>query len=367
MPIEYDTIIIGAGIAGASLAYTLTQQNQKVLLLDKRGIAKGGSGAAGAFVSPKIGKGSPLLTLTNQAFISAKDFYLSTCPTHFHQTGVLRIPKDAIDAIKFAEYESYMSNSYQHYSKERLQDLGIKCHFDSVYFDEAGDCDAVKVCHALLQGIDVVIHEVKTLKQENNLWAIDHYRSKNIVLATGYENDLVDIRYMGIKGIWGTRADFSSALALPMSMHQSMSVGANKEGIIKIGATHEREIYTAIRCKEAQALALKEKASALIDTSDLVLKNTFCGMRAGCRDYFPILGSVIDVAYMLEQYPSIKKGSKAPLQYLQNLYVFNGLGGRGFVFAPMMAEILASHITKGKEIDRRVCADRLFLKWCRKL
>jgi tRNA 5-methylaminomethyl-2-thiouridine biosynthesis bifunctional protein len=90
-------------------------------------------------------------------------------------------------------------------------------------------------------------------------------------------------------------------------------------------------------------------------------------MRAGCRDYFPIVGSVIDVSYMLKHYPSLQKGSKAPLKYIKNLYVFNGLGGRGFVFAPMMAEVLASHITKGREIDTRVCADRLFLKWCRKL
>ena len=67
---HYDTIIIGAGIAGATLAHTLTKKNQNVLVLDKNGIASGGSGAAGAFVSPKIGKGSALQTLTNEAFSS---------------------------------------------------------------------------------------------------------------------------------------------------------------------------------------------------------------------------------------------------------------------------------------------------------
>ena len=116
----YDTIIIGAGIAGATAAYTLTQENQKVIVLDKNGIATGGSGAAGAFVSPKIGKGSALQTLTNEAFEYAKDFYLSTCPEHFHQTGVIRIPKDEVDAQKFGEYEKYNENTYEVYSKKKF-------------------------------------------------------------------------------------------------------------------------------------------------------------------------------------------------------------------------------------------------------
>ncbi|HFS82645.1 MAG TPA: FAD-dependent oxidoreductase, partial [Epsilonproteobacteria bacterium] len=54
----YDAIVIGAGIAGASAAYFLREKGDRVLVLDKQGIARGGSGAAGAFVSPKIGKGS---------------------------------------------------------------------------------------------------------------------------------------------------------------------------------------------------------------------------------------------------------------------------------------------------------------------
>ncbi len=367
----YDTIIVGAGIAGATLAYVLTQQHQKVLVLDKKGIASGGSGAAGAFVSPKIGKGSALQTLTNEAFEYAKDFYLRTCPEHFHQTGVIRIPKDEADAQKFFEYEKYNENSYEWYSKERLHALGIEAGFDSFFFPEAGDCDAPKVCQFLLSDIEVRIEEVLQLQKENQLYQLltphSSLLTKNVVLATGYESTLADLRYMGIRGTWGTREDFGSTLDLNVSMHQSMSVGANVDGIIKLGATHEKEVKEVVSCSETQALTLKEKASSLIDTSDLELKEVFCGMRAGSKDYFPLVGKVIDVPYMLETCPAIVRGAKPVLKHIDNLYVLNGLGGRGFVFAPLMAEILAKHMTQGLEIDKRVNPDRLFLKWCRKL
>lgn len=362
----YDTIIIGAGIAGAATAYALRQKNQKVLVLDKNGIASGGSGAAGAFVSPKIGKGGALQSLTNEAFVYAKAFYLEYCPQYFHQTGVMRLPKDEADAQKFCEYEKYNDNAYEWYAKEQLQALGINTEFGGFYFPEAGDCDAKAVCAFLLQQIEVLKYEAQTLTRENDMWCVSAFRAKNVVLATGFESDLADLRYMGIKGTWGTRGDFVSDLALKVSMHQSMSVSANVGGIIKLGATHEKEVKDILPCQEKQALGLKEKASALITVSDLALKEVFCGMRAGSKDYFPLVGKVIDVPRMLESAPTLVRGATAPLHYRENLYICNGLGGRGFVFAPLMAKWLAECIVDSKEVDDRVCADRLFLKWCRK-
>jgi tRNA 5-methylaminomethyl-2-thiouridine biosynthesis bifunctional protein len=367
MPKPYDTIIIGAGIAGCCAAYTLQQKGQKVLLLDRSGVAaSGGSGAAGAFVSPKIGKGSALQTLTNEAFHFAKDFYLKHFPEHFHQTGVIRIPKDLEDTEKFSTYEAFNDSKYRWVKKEELKTLGIKNSEDSFMFEEAGVCDAPEMCGAILEQVPHTQYDVKSLSFEDGVWRVGEYSSKNIVLATGYQNDLFDMRYMGVKGTWGSRGDYRSNLDLEVSMHKSISVSANVNGIIKIGATHVKSKEPCMVCDGEPLKGLFESASEMVDTSDFVLKETFCGMRSGSKDYFPLVGSVIDVPFMLENYPAITRGLKPTLKMIDNLYVCNGLGGRGFVFAPLMAERLAESIVKGMEIDSRVNPNRLFLKWCRK-
>ena len=366
---NYDVIVIGAGIAGCSSAYFLKQKGLKVLVLDRDGIAKrGGSAAAGAFVSPKIGKGSILQTLTNEAFEFAKDFYLEFFSEHFKQTGVIRIPKDEDDAKAFEEYEKYDNSQRQWLELKALKSLGIKRARESFLFDEAGVCDAPKLCEAFLKEIDYVQYEVKSLAYDEGLWSLGNYRASKLILATGYENKFFDMRYMGVKGTWGTRGDYETSLDLSISMHKKISVSANLDGIVKIGATHEKEIKTCVACGTKPLKGLFSIASEMVDTSDFKLKETFCGMRAGSKDYFPLLGSVINVNEMLKLQPKLLRGEKLKdkPKYIENLYVCNGLGGRGFVFAPLMGKMLAEHIVEGKPIDKRVNPDRLFLKWCRK-
>ena len=367
MPKIYDTIIIGAGIAGCCSAYTLQQKGQKVLLLDRSAVAaSGGSGAAGAFVSPKDGE----------------------------------------DAEKFHLYEEFNGSKYKWVSKAELEAIGIQNSDESFMFEEAGVCDAPEMCKAICEQVEFQQMDVVSLEYYDNVWHIkarSHalrgnaytnvdgeitsstqkecvciptqesgnegsvFQAKNIVLATGYQNKLFDMRYMGVKGTWGSRGDYRSDLRLDVSMHKSISVSANVKGIIKIGATHVKSKEPCMICDGEPLKGLFESASQMVDTSDFVLKETFCGMRSGSKDYFPLAGSVIDVPYMLENYPTITRGAKPELKYMDNLYVCNGLGGRGFVFAPLMAERLAEQIIEGKEMDSRVNPDRLFLKWCRKL
>jgi len=366
---RYETIVIGSGIAGCSVSYFLDKLGDEVLVLDRSSIAgSAGSGSAGAFVSPKIGKGSPLQELTNRAYIFAKDFYSQNFPKYFHQTGVIRIPKDEADDKKFIDYEKFNSR-YRRVSKDELSKLNISSDFDSFLFEEAGVCDAPELCRAILSNIPHRQHRVERLEYIDGYWHIDNiYVAKNIILATGYENELIDMRYMGVRGTWGSRGDYFSDLRLDVSMHKSISISANIDGIVKIGATHNKSKNPCMVCDGEPLAQLEDMASKMVDSSDFRLKQTFCGMRAGSKDYFPLVGGVIDVPKMFREYPKITTGQrvKEPISKLDNLYILNGLGGRGFVFAPLMGEILAEHIISKRDIPKEVNPDRLFLKWCRK-
>ena len=369
----YDSIVIGAGIAGCCTAFSLQQKGQKVLLVDRSAVAaSGGSGAAGAFVSPKIGKGSPLQTLTNEAFLFAKNFYLEHFPDHFHQTGVIRIPKDAEDALKFKIYEPFNDSKYTWIDKDTLENMGIQNSEDSFLFEESGVCDAPELCNAIFQKVKFKQFDVKQLEHNGREWTLlntEHLmlNAKNIVLSTGYQNELFDMRYMAVKGTWGSRGDYETNLDLKVSMHKSISVSANVNGIIKIGATHVKSKEPCMTCDGEPLKGLFKTASQMVNTGNFILKETFCGMRAGSKDYFPLAGKVIDVPFMLETFPTIVRGAKPEFKHLDNLYICNGVGGRGFVFAPLMAEWLSDTIVNHTEMDKRINPDRLFLKWCRKL
>ena len=78
----YDVAVIGAGINGCSVAYFLAKSGKRVALFDKEGIAAGGSGAAGAFISPKFSKGGELKELMEKSYLFSLDFYSQNFPSY---------------------------------------------------------------------------------------------------------------------------------------------------------------------------------------------------------------------------------------------------------------------------------------------
>jgi hypothetical protein len=81
------------------------------------------------------------------------------------------------------------------------------------------------------------------------------------------------------------------------------------------------------------------------------------------------VGKLIDSKKTIEKSPSLKNGIEAKLEdliFYKNLYILNGVGGRGFVFAPFLAKQLIDSIFKDTKIEKTVESYRLFKKWVKR-
>jgi tRNA 5-methylaminomethyl-2-thiouridine biosynthesis bifunctional protein len=356
----YDYIVIGGGICGCSFSYFLSQYNNNILLIDKNKIASGGSGAAGAFLSPLLGKDNYFKSLVNKALIFSTSFYKNNFNKDFDNCGVLRIPKDDIDKDKFLSYEDYMDFEYS--SKQINKDSGY-------FFDIGSVVNSQNICNNLVKNINKKLnYEVKDLKFQDELWIINNeLKAKNIILSTGFES-LLNEEYINIRPVWGQRLDIKTNFNLDFSIHKNHSISKNKNGIISIGATHHTGLSN-LEVTNEDNQKLIDMTKEIIDLEDFEIINTFGGTRSCSVDYIPIIGEVIDSRQTMQKYSYVKNGTKVPVNLLpkyKNLYMINGVGGRGFVLGPYIANLLVENIINQKEFDEKIQPNRLFYKWVRK-
>jgi len=345
----YDFVIVGAGIAGSSIAYFL--RNKKVLVLDKIGVAQKASNAAGAFLYPKVGFNTKYTKFVNEALLYSFDFY-EKLGIDTHKEGVWILPRDEKDIEKFKEYKKTFTLKYQEKG-------------DGFFFEDGGFVDSEEVCHKLLEDIEFRKLEVSKIEKKEFFILNDEIKSKNIILATAWEN-VIEIPYIKIRPVWGQRIEIKTDIKPEYNYHKNCSISKNIDGIVKIGATHERRWSDKLPDEENNKILLK-KANEIINI-DGDIYSMKAGMRAGSIDYFPIIGRIIDADKTLEKYPEIKKGRKPKeVFYKEGLYIINGGGGRGFSNYIYSAEILSKYILNDVEIPEILDNKRLFIKWARKI
>lgn len=356
---KFDIAIVGGGISGCCAAYFLQKEGFSVVLYEKNKICSGGSFAAGAFLSPKIGKPSLYKEFINKALNFSLKFYeqlgKESGNDFLVKKGLLKLSKNSQDGQKLLEYENYIDFKYEKLNLKN-GDLGF-------FFEDAGVVEPLGVCSKLVENVTVCENfEIKNINQ---------IKAKKIILALGSDGFDRFAPYLETRTICGHRIDVKTSTLLPHVVHKNVSILANGK-IAKIGASS----YKNLNCQSDEGCPLTQKDGELLDEareiyedfSGEIVKRYF-GKRVYSIDYFPFLGELIDQIGTLERYPYIKKGSKVPDSKFvrkENIYIFGALGARGFVSAPYLGHILALHISKNIEIPHFLEPSRMFLKWVRR-
>lgn len=370
----YDVAIIGAGINGCSMAYEFLKEGKCVLLFDKEGIASGGSGAAGAFISPKFSKAGELKELLHSAFEYSYDFYDKNFPLNFTKAQLVHIAKDEADDEALHVYKKSTQLALQSFPADLQAQLGEEAKKRENVSINAGVVDAQSVCSAMSYGANFVKEKVDTLVFDDDFWVINEsYSAKNVVLATGAYDMLIKEPYLKLRGVWGHRIDIKTSTQNSCSVHQYVSISPSDEGKIAIGATHNvhyhpeknQENYD-IEQGRAELLA---KAAQTINLEDIEIVKDYTGLRSGSFDYLPMLGSLVlsgETLLTCKGSLHVKKPDYSSYVYYPNLTMINGSGGYGFVLAPYLAKILTEHILHGKKISERISPARFFARWAKK-
>ncbi len=370
----YDVAVIGAGINGATAAYEFHKSNKSVVVFDKDGIAKGGSGAAGAFISPKFSKQGELKELIEDAFLYSMQFYTNYFPQHFMQKKLLHIAKDEDDAKMLRHYKNQTTLKLLTPSKETLQRLNLDIQSKEMVSLKSGLVDAQSMCKALLENICYKTEEIDTLECKDGVWILNNkYKAQSVILSTGAYNSLIDEPYIGIRGIWGHRVDLKGVEPLDSALHQFVSIASLPNELCAVGATHNVHYHPQrtplpYNIQEGRD-ELLQKMRKTLQVDDIEIVQDYVGLRSGSTDYMPLVGKVVDsqkTVQKLKRRLERKDVAFDEFVYFENLFMINGNGGYGFVLAPYLAKMLRELVLEKKEITKQIAPARFFARWARK-
>ena len=370
----YDTLIIGAGINGCSCAYFLQQAGQNVLLVDEEDIAAGGSGAAGAFISPKFTKGGYLKELLEHSYLFSLDFYKTNFSEYIQSAKLLQVANSEENATRLQEFRKTTTLDFSDDASEVEEILTPYAKTsDSLVLQEGGVVNAQAMCHALAEGITFSQTKVEALAYDDGVWKIGDIEAKRIILATGSYDVVVKMPYLQLRRVWGHRIDVKSSTKVAHSIHHHLSISpSSADGTVAIGATHNLhynpfgdEVYDI----EAGRAELLEKAAKSVVLEDVEVIKDYVGLRSGSNDYLPIVGPIVDVEETTDDgfdVSKLKRMKDEDFSYFPELYMINGSGGYGFVLAPYLAKQLTEHIVDHKSLDTQLTPTRFFRRWAKR-
>jgi tRNA 5-methylaminomethyl-2-thiouridine biosynthesis bifunctional protein len=363
---KYDYAIVGAGICGCSIAYELSKYSNSIALIEQNNtVASQASGAAGAFLSPLLGKPNQFKDLVTTSLKYSVDLYEKNFSKYINRCGTTRIPKDKKDQDKFQGYIPYMDFEYD-------------IDGDGYYFDIGTVVDSKSICEQMVNNQDITNlfdFKIEDIVYDGEFWILNSkIKTKNLILSTGSSMQLLDEKYLTIREVWGQRIDISTTTNTAKNYHKRCSVSKStkiddKYSKISIGATHHRD-KNDIYNEDDNTKELLEKANDIIKLEDVEVLEVYKGARACSVDYIPMVGEIVELKKTLKNFPYLVNGTHVPPERFSrysNLYIMNGVGGRGFVLAPYLAKILVENIINGIETDEYLTVDRLFKRYVKRM
>ncbi|MCF6196640.1 MAG: FAD-dependent 5-carboxymethylaminomethyl-2-thiouridine(34) oxidoreductase MnmC [Emcibacter sp.] len=306
--------LIGGGIAGMTTGLALQKRGYQVIIYEQDGQPMNrASGNPAGIIDPYLG-GGPGGLFYRTALSHALDYYRALGPDIFLHKGLIKFPEQAAPihfpdcgAISPPAIRTALSRALtiktggQITNISGLADMVIICGGpDSLTFPETKGLP-----------LDPVRGQITLLNGEGCLTPPDR-----VLCGKGY-------------------------LIPPVKINDKIT-------LLTGASFHRGDSATDIRDSDHEE-NLNNARALWADVGDLAITGGRSAVRAHSPDHLPLCGPLPDVAAYITSYEMLKHGPKhrdfPPAPLLKNRYILSGLGARGFMTAPLMAEIITALIS----------------------
>lgn len=359
--------ILGAGIAGTVLARNLAERGRPVLLIDQAEHPGGGaSGNPQGALYVKLGiEYNAQTELAATALSFGQRFYHPWRHQFWHPTGLLQIAgteQEADRQSRFLARNQYPDDLFTPVSPMQASELaGLPVEHSGLWFPRSGWLEPAKACRTLANQPLIEHHfgyRVAQIRQNDGQWHLlneqgESLQASQLVIAAGHHSasvlpDSGELRLKPIRGQISCLPE--EAFNLPRTVicgTKYLNPATNGEAVT--GATFDlrdnnpEETPQSHRDNMDELMRLLPSVSKRQPLAPEHLTGRVA-FRCTTHDYQPVAGP-------LEGSPG---GSDT-----ENLFLLTGLGSKGLVWAPLLAEYLADCLTGQPQALPRTLAKRV--------
>jgi len=370
-------VVIGAGIAGASVAAALARRGVAVTVVEKTAPAAGGSGNRQGALYVKLAAD----TNNQSRFYLAGLMYSRRLldvldPSHrlWQPSGVVQLAlseKEAARQRRFCEHHPLPAELVRGLDHAALNDkAGIAVPAaQGLFYPQAGWVRPAALCNHLLSqpGITLTLGEARALERKEDGWRVTladaaSINADQVVIASAHlANRFTQTEALALQPVRGQ----VSEIPLPDGVtgpERVVCAGGYAppalDGVLTVGASFVPDCAEDDLCPRDHTHNLAELehmlpalSRALVEAGAELRPEQMHGraaIRAASPDKTPYAGPVPNAAAWREDYAALGKDASQTFttagKHHAGLWVSAAHGSRGFSSAPLCAEVIASHL-----------------------
>ena len=363
-----SVVVIGAGLAGLSVAWSFVQRGWQVTVIDKHEqVAQEASGNAAGLVLPRLS----IDNKQDSMFYSSAFLYAINQLDKLQQVvddkfwfndGVFSIIKQGKVSAIIEKYD-YPESFIKLLNYKDVPEWLCPESKEVFLYPAAGWASPVKICEAMVEAcagmLTRLTADIHELKHVDNEWQLLNFSgetiltSKIVVIANGNGVNKIDMTsWLPISSVRGQVTEISSSdksVGIKHALSFDAYVTPEYNGIHYLGASYSPDNKTKELLEEDQI----ENFSRLHNVAPEIFSypsklNGRVGFRAVSIDRMPIVGAVPDKQAFKMLYKELHHGK--PVEYYKKgehqpgLYISGAHGSRGMCSCFLSAEIIASMV-----------------------